>query len=102
MTLGDIVSLQARLLKRLNIHRLKLVMGASLGGMQALELAIRFPQQVQRVVSMGGTIRAMGLGLNYLQRQMIQLDPAWQGGHYVRTSSRGRDWPGPRAGHVHL
>ena len=25
---------------------------------------------------------AMGLGLNHLQRQMIQLDPAWKGGHY--------------------
>jgi homoserine O-acetyltransferase len=25
----------------------------------------------------------MGLGLNHLQRQMIQLDPAWQGGRYL-------------------
>jgi homoserine O-acetyltransferase/O-succinyltransferase len=25
----------------------------------------------------------MGLGLNHLQRRMIQLDPAWQGGHYL-------------------
>ena len=58
-------------------------MGASIGGMQALELAIQFPELVQRVVSIGAApLGAMGLGLNHLQRQMIQLDPAWQGGHY--------------------
>jgi homoserine O-acetyltransferase/O-succinyltransferase len=84
VSISDIVTLQAHLLKKLNIHRLKLVMGASLGGMQALELAIRFPEQVERVISIGAApLQAMGLGLNYLQRQMIQLDPAWKGGHYA-------------------
>jgi len=84
VTVGDIVTLQARLLKKLNIHRLKLVMGASIGGMQALELAVRFPKLVERIVSIGAApLGAMGLGLNHLQRQMIQLDPAWQGGHYL-------------------
>ena len=58
-------------------------MGASIGGMQALEMAIRFPELVERVISIGAApLRAMGLGLNHLQRQMIQLDPAWKGGHY--------------------
>jgi homoserine O-acetyltransferase/O-succinyltransferase len=84
VTLGDIVTLQARLLAKLNIHRLKLVMGASIGGMQALELAVRFPKLAERALSIGAApLGAMGLGLNHLQRQMIQLDPAWQGGHYL-------------------
>ncbi len=83
VTIGDIVRLQTRLLEKLKIRRLALVMGASIGGMQALELAIQFPELVQRVVSIGAApLGAMGLGLNQLQRQMIQLDPAWQGGHY--------------------
>ena len=84
VTLGDIVRLQVRLLEKLKIRRLALVMGASIGGMQALELAIQFPELVQRVVSIGAApLEAMGLGLNHLQRQMIQLDPAWQGGRYL-------------------
>jgi homoserine O-acetyltransferase len=59
------------------------VMGASIGGMQALEMAIQFPERVERVISIGAApLRAMGLGLNHLQRRMIQLDPAWKGGHY--------------------
>jgi homoserine O-acetyltransferase/O-succinyltransferase len=83
VTIRDIVGLQARLLQKLKIRRLKLVMGASIGGMQALELAIQFPELVHRVVSIGAApLGAMGLGLNHLQRQMIQLDPAWKGGHY--------------------
>jgi homoserine O-acetyltransferase len=84
VTIGDIVRMQALLLKKLNIHRLKVVMGASIGGMQALELAVRFPELVERVVSIGAApLDAMGLGLNHLQRRMIQLDPAWRGGHYA-------------------
>src|SRR5271163_4834324 len=84
VTIGDIVRLQERLLQKLKIRRLALVMGASIGGMQALELAIQFPELVQRVVSIGAApLAAMGLGLNHLQRQMIQLDPAWQGGRYA-------------------
>jgi homoserine O-acetyltransferase len=84
VTIGDIIRLQTRLLEKLKIRRLALVMGASIGGMQALELAIQFPELVQRVVSIGAApLGAMGLGLNHLQRQMIQLDPAWQGGHYL-------------------
>jgi homoserine O-acetyltransferase/O-succinyltransferase len=83
VSVGDIVSLQERLLRSLNIRRLKLVIGASIGGMQALQLAIEFPELVEKVISIGAApLGAMGLGLNHLQRQMIQLDPAWKGGEY--------------------
>jgi homoserine O-acetyltransferase/O-succinyltransferase len=76
VTIRDIVTAQARLLKHLGIRRIKLAIGASIGGMQALELAIRFPDMVERVVSIGACpLPAMGLGLNHLQRQMIALDP---------------------------
>ena len=83
VSIRDSVTLQARLLEKLKIRRLKLVMGASIGGMQALEMAIQFPERVERVISIGAApLRAMGLGLNHLQRRMIQLDPAWKGGNY--------------------
>jgi homoserine O-acetyltransferase/O-succinyltransferase len=84
VSIRDNVTLQARLLEELNINRLKLVIGASIGGMQAIEWAIQFPQRVERAVSIGAApLQAMGLGLNHLQRQMIQLDPAWKGGRYL-------------------
>jgi homoserine O-acetyltransferase/O-succinyltransferase len=83
VSIRDIVTLETRLLERLNIHRLKLVLGASIGGMQALQLAIDFPERVERVIAIGAApLGAMGLGMNHLQRRMIQLDPAWKGGNY--------------------
>jgi homoserine O-acetyltransferase len=76
VTMRDNVALQAKLLQKLGIRRLRLAMGASLGGMQALEWAIQFPERVERVISIGAApLNAMGLGLNHLQRRMIQLDP---------------------------
>ena len=76
VSIGDNVALQAKLVDWLGIRRLKLVMGASIGGMQALQWAIQFPERVERVVSIGAApLNAMGLGLNHLQRRMIQLDP---------------------------
>lgn len=80
----DIVRSQALLLDSLNITRLKLAIGASIGGMQALEWAILYPERVERIVSIGvAPLGAMGLGLNHLQRQAIELDPAWKGGNYA-------------------
>jgi homoserine O-acetyltransferase len=80
----DIVRAQARLIESLGISKLKLVIGASIGGMQVLEWAVLFPDRVARAVSIGASpLGAMGLGLNHLQRQVIMLDPRWNGGCYA-------------------
>jgi len=79
----DIVCAQAKLITHLGIDKLKLAIGASIGGMQVLEWAILFPERVTRAISIGvAPLGAMGLGLNHLQRQAIMLDPAWKGGFY--------------------
>jgi homoserine O-acetyltransferase/O-succinyltransferase len=76
VSIGDNVALQAKLLEKLGIHRLKLVMGASLGGMQALQWAVQFPERVERVISIGAApLNAMALGLNHLQRRILKVDP---------------------------
>ncbi len=76
VTIGDVVRAQERVLKELGISRLYAVLGASIGGMQALEWAIRFPQQVERCIAIGATpLSSMGLALNHLQRQSIFADP---------------------------
>jgi homoserine O-acetyltransferase len=81
--ISDIARSQALLLRSLQIERLKLAIGASIGGMQVLEWAIQFPAQVARAIAIGAApLGAMGLGLNHLQRQAIMLDPAWMSGEY--------------------
>jgi len=78
------VRAQARLLDSLGIRKLRLVLGGSIGGMQALEWAIHDPERVERAAIIGvAPVSAMGLALNHLQRQAIQHDPEWAGGHYL-------------------
>jgi homoserine O-acetyltransferase len=84
VSIRDNVRAQARLLDSLGIRRLRLVLGGSIGGMQALDWTIHDPQRVERALVVGvAPLTAMGLALNHLQRQAIQHDPEWAGGHYL-------------------
>ena len=84
VSIRDNVRAQARLLDSLGIRRLRLVLGGSIGGMQALDWAIHDPERVERAVIIGvAPLSAMGLALNHLQRKAIQHDPDWAGGHYL-------------------
>jgi homoserine O-acetyltransferase len=84
VSIRDNVRAQARLLDSLGITRLRLVLGGSIGGMQALDWSIEFPQRVERAAIIGvAPLSAMGLALNHLQRKAIQQDPEWEAGHYL-------------------
>lgn len=84
ISIRDNVRAQARLLDSLGVRKLRLVMGGSMGGMQALEWAILFPERVERALVIGvAPLGAMGLALNHLQRKAIQHDPEWEGGNYL-------------------
>lgn len=84
ISIRDNVRAQARLLDSLGIEKLRLAIGGSIGGMQALDWAILFPERVERAVVIGvAPLGAMGLALNHLQRQAIQGDPEWLGGTYL-------------------
>jgi homoserine O-acetyltransferase len=84
VSIRDNVRAQALLLNSLGIRRLRLVLGGSIGGMQALEWAIYDPERVERAAIIAvAPLTAMGLALNHLQRQAIQNDPDWDGGYYL-------------------
>lgn len=84
VSIRDNVRAQAKLLDSLGIRRLRLVLGGSIGGMQALEWAIHDPNRMERAAIVAAApVSAMGLALNHLQRQAIQNDPDWDGGYYL-------------------
>jgi len=74
-------------LHALGIERLAAVAGGSLGGMQAFEWAILFPDQVDSVVAIASThaLHPQGVAWNAIARNSILGDPAWQGGRYYGT-----------------
>lgn len=88
VTVEDWVELQARLMDHLGITRLHTVIGGSLGGQQALEWALRFPDRVERVVVLAAAARLspQGIAFNYVGRQAIKSDPGFQGGRYYGES----------------
>ena len=90
VTVADMVRAQAGLLDHLGIGRLQAVLGGSIGGMQALQWAIDFPERVANCIGIGCTVlSAMGLALNHLQRQAICNDPDFRDGLYSEPPARG-------------
>jgi homoserine O-acetyltransferase/O-succinyltransferase len=95
ITVADMVRTERAFLDELGIERLAAVAGGSLGGMQAFEWAILFPDQVDAVVAIASThaLHPQGLAWNAIAREAIMRDPAWQGGHYYDGTG-----DGPNAG----
>jgi homoserine O-acetyltransferase len=87
ITVADMVRTERAFLDVLGVERLAAVAGGSLGGMQALEWAALYPDQVDSVVVIASThaLHAQGVAWNAIARASIQGDPAWQGGHYYGT-----------------
>ncbi len=89
LTVRDLVNVQLRLLERLGVTRLAAVIGGSLGGMQAVELAVIAPALAETVfvVAASNVFHAQGIAYNEIQRRAIMLDPAWLGGEYAPESA---------------
>lgn len=84
VTVSDLVDAQARALERLGIPRVAVVVGGSLGGMQAVEWGLRYPARVEHAIAVGAfdAFSAMGIALNTVAREAILADPNFRGGDY--------------------
>ncbi len=77
ITISDMVNIQAMLMERLGVSRLHSVVGGSMGGMQALDWACRFPEKVRSAVVIAATARLspQGIAFNWVGRNAIYSDP---------------------------
>ena len=87
ITVADMVRTERAFLDELGIARLAAVAGGSLGGMQALEWAVQFPDAVDAIIPIASThaLQPQGVAWNAIARNAITADPDWQGGHYYGT-----------------
>ncbi len=83
ITIRDMVRVQQRLLDHLGIRKVRFAIGASMGGMQALEFGI-MDDRVQQLllIAMGKAHSAWAIGIGETQRKAIFSDPKWRDGHY--------------------
>lgn len=87
ITVADMVRTERAFLDVLGIERLAAVAGGSLGGMQALQWAVMYPDQVDAIIPIASThaLHPQGVAWNAIAREAIMRDPAWQGGDYYGT-----------------
>jgi homoserine O-acetyltransferase len=90
ITIGDIVNVQKLLVDHLGIDRLFSVIGGSMGGMQALDWAARFPERVFSVMPIATALRtsAQNIAHHEVGRQAVMADPDWCGGRYQEEGKR--------------
>ncbi len=90
ITVADMVRTERAFLDVLGIPRLAAVAGGSLGGMQALEWAVTYPDQVDSIVVIASThaLQPQGVAWNAIAREAIRADPDWQGGRYQGTGAK--------------
>ena len=84
VTVEDWVATQALLADRLGIDCWAAVVGGSLGGMQALDWTLQYPDRVRNALVIASTPRlsAQNIAFNEVARQAIMTDPDFHGGHY--------------------
>lgn len=84
VTVEDWTRAQRRLLDELGISHLEAVVGGSVGGMNALEWVKRYPERVDRVISVAAAARLdpQCVALDGIARRAITTDANWNGGDY--------------------
>jgi homoserine O-acetyltransferase/O-succinyltransferase len=89
ITIADMVRAQAMLVEALGIESLFLVLGGSMGGMQALEWAASYPDKVFAAlpIATGARHSSQNIAFHEVGRQAVMADPQWRDGRYIEAGS---------------
>ncbi|MEU3270326.1 homoserine O-acetyltransferase [Saccharomonospora sp. NPDC006951] len=96
LTIGDQVAAETGLADHLGIGEWALVVGGSMGGMRALEWAVREPERVRRLAVLAAAAQSSADQIAWTATQIaaITSDPGWRGGDYYLA----RPGDGPHRG----
>jgi homoserine O-acetyltransferase len=86
ITIKDMIRAQKQLLSSLGIHHVKVIIGGSMGGMQALQFAVDYPNFADRIIVLAATYatRPWTIAFNKVAIEAIRNDPRFEGGNYPR------------------
>jgi homoserine O-acetyltransferase len=89
VSVTDMVEVHRELMRALGVSRLMAVVGGSLGGMQALDWALRAPEEISSavVVAASSRLTAQNIAFSAVAREAIMRDPHFHGGDYLQHGS---------------
>ena len=84
VTIKDMIRAQMQLLSSLEIYHLRAIIGGSMGGMQALQFAVDYPNLADDIISLASTYatRPWTIGFNKVAVEAIRRDPRFKHGNY--------------------
>jgi homoserine O-acetyltransferase len=84
ITIMDMVEAQRRLIDHLKIKKLLSVVGGSMGGMQALQWAVSYPDRIRSAIPIATTLKhaPQQIAFDEVGRQAIMADVNWREGDY--------------------
>ncbi len=88
ITISDMVNAQKHLIDYLQIEKLLCIVGGSMGGMQALQWAVSFPERIRSAIPLASTLKhsPQQIAFDEVGRQAIMADRNWSKGDYYGKS----------------
>lgn len=92
VSISDMVNAQRKLVDFLGIKKLLCVAGGSMGGMQALQWVVNYPDDVASSIPIATSYKhsAQQIAFDEVGRQAIMADPTWKGGDYYSSDPPSR------------
>ena len=102
VTIKDMIRAQMHLLSNLGIHHVHAIVGGSMGGMQALQFAVDYPNFADHIIALAATYatRPWTIAFNKVAVEAIRRDPRFQNGNYDPEEFREQGLDGLAIGRI--
>ena len=102
LTIKDMIKAQKQLLSQMGIHHLKAIVGGSMGGMQALQFAVDYPNFADQIIAMATTYATQpwAIAFNKVAMEAIRRDPRFENGNYEKDAFKEEGLDGLAIGRI--
>jgi len=102
VTIKDMVCAQFNLLSQLDIYHVRAIVGGSMGGMQALQFAVDYPNLADNIISLASTYatRPWTISFNKVAIEAIRRDPRFMHGNYKKDAFKEKGLDGLAIGRI--